>query len=213
MNTDNKLIFEAFLESVSEKAYIMISYSDRGMSQSKITTVLSRQLPKILTHGAIEILGDLDDVDVYEPDETSFKEAVKLAVKEKILFTFSGGDDIIYVFHDLKSVYDSLISGIGINEKTADLIMQRLIDDNAVDYFYYGKGNHFRKPAHAVFYKTSANPQDWYEVNSVNEVGQIIGTTLSDAFGSRDFEQPEDPNREGPDEYVDSFSNDDDDDE
>lgn len=208
MDTDNKLIFEAFLESVSEKAYIMISYSDRGMEQTKITTVLSHQLPEILIHGAIKILGDKDSlkyVQIYEPEKTNFEQALKLVLKENIVFSCNDGGDIVFVFHDLESVYNNLIDVGEINEKTAKQIMQRLIDDNAVDYFYYGKGNHFRKPAHAVFYKTSANPQDWYEVNSVNEVGEILGTTLSDAFGSRDFEQPENPNREDSDddEYYD----------
>ena len=39
MNKDNKLIFEAFLKSTTNKAYIFISYDDRAMSQAKITTV------------------------------------------------------------------------------------------------------------------------------------------------------------------------------
>jgi len=202
MNKDTKLIFEAFLKAIDNKAYISISYSDRDISQSKITTVLAQQLPKILLQGAIEIVGDkesLEYIEVYEPEEVSFKKALVLSPKKDIVFSCTDGEDIVTVVHNLESVYKELIGDGGVDDKTAKLIINRLIDDGAVDYLYYGDGNHYKEPIHAVFYKTSTDPQDWYKVNSLNEVGQIVGKTLSDIHGSRDFIQPEDPNREDPD--------------
>lgn len=209
MNRDTKLIFEAFLKAINNKAYISISYSDRGMNQTKITTVdNSRLLPNLLRHGVAKLLGisimiPEDSITMYKPEGVSFTSALKLSVKgQDIIFSCTDGEDIVTVVHNLESVYEELIGDSGVDDKTAKLIMERLIDDNVVDYFYYGEGNHFDEPAHAVFYKTSTDPKDWYKVNSLNEVGQIIGKTLSDIHGSRDFEEPKDPNREDPDTWY-----------
>lgn len=210
MNKDNKLIFEAFLEAVGGKAYIFISYDDRGMSQAKITTVQAQQVPQLLTYGLDKLLESsydedtnesnrFDYIEVYTPDEVTANEAIAVSSNTDIVLSYTGGDDIIAVDHNIQAIYDSLIDDVGMPKENAEVIMRRLIDDGAVDYFSYNEGNHFNEPEHVIFYKTSNNPQDWYKVNALSEVSQIIGQTLSDTFGSRDFEQPVDPNREEPD--------------
>jgi hypothetical protein len=212
MNKDNKLIFEAFLKSVTNKAYIFISYDDRAMSQAKITTVQAQQVPELLTFGLDKLLeGQYDEdtdesnrfeyVEVYEPDGTrTANEAIALSSTTDVVLSYTGGDDVIIVTHNLQSIYDSLIDDVGMPKENADSIMRRLIDDGAVDYFSYNEGNHFHEPEHVIFYRTSNDPKDWYRVNALSEVSQVIGKSLSNAFGSRDFEQPEDPNREDPDD-------------
>ncbi len=210
MNNDNKLIFEAFLEAVGGKAYICISYDDRGMSQAKITTVQAQQLPQLLTYGLDKLIEDgydedtnesnrFDYIEVYTPDGVTANEAIAVSSNTDITLSYTGGDDIIIVDHNIQSIYDSLVDDVGMSKENVEAIMRRLIDDGAVDYFSYNEGNHFQEPEHVIFYKTSNNPQDWYEVNALSEVNQIIGKSLSDTFGSRDFEQPVDPNREDPD--------------
>lgn len=207
MNNDNRLIFEAFLEAVEKKAYMMISYSDRCMSQIKITAVDARRVPVLLEFG-LDSLIDPEDrtdpsrfeyVEVYAPDNITIETAIKLSYKTDIHVSYTG-DDNIEVCHNIQSIFNNLVNNESVSKEHAEIIMRRLIDNGVVDFFYYGEGNHLQEQEQVIFYKTSANSKDWYKVNATGEVAQVIGRKLSDATGTRDFEQPYDPNREDPDD-------------
>jgi hypothetical protein len=186
--TFKQFFAESLQEGITDKAFILLAYSDRGMSQIKITSVPKVDMPTVLLTGLRVMNEDGDDdnreegFEVMEPEELSIQEVIAQsgAIDADLTLTY---DDFLAIRQDLNGIKAVLDDEAFEDEDRENVtkVLTKIIDDGVADYFEFQKGNHMEEEPDVIFFPT--DPNKWWDIKATDHVDTLIKQRIRQNFG------------------------------
>ena len=171
-------------EGITDKAFILLAWSDRGMSQIKITSVPKVDMPSVFLTGlrALNEDGDEEGFEVMEPEELSIQEVIEQSGKINADLTLTD-DDFLAIRQDLNGIKEALDRESFEDEDRQNVttVLTKIIDDGVADYFEFQHGNHMEEEPGVVFFPT--DPNKWWDIKATDHVDTLIKQRIRQNFG------------------------------
>ncbi len=171
-------------EGITDKAFILLAWSDRGMSQIKITSVPKVDMPSVFLTGlrALNEDGDEEGFEVMEPEELSIQEVIEQSGKINADLTLTD-DDFLAIRQDLNGIKEALDQEAFEDEDRENVttVLTKIIDDGVADYFEFQHGNHMEEEPEVIFFPT--DPNKWWDIKATDHVDTLIKQRIRQNFG------------------------------
>jgi len=171
-------------EGITDNAFILLAWSDRGMSQIKITSVPKIDMPTVFLTGlrALNEDGDEEGFEVMEPEELSIQEVIEQSGKIDADLTLTD-DDFLAIRQDLNGIKAALDQEAFEDEDRENVtkVLTKIIDDGVADYFEFQHGNHMEEEPDVIFFPT--DPNKWWDVKATDHVDTLIKQRIRQNFG------------------------------
>ena len=184
-------------EGITDKAFIMLAWSDRGMSQIKITSVPKVDMPAVFLTGlrALNEDGDEEGFEVMEPEDLSIQEVIEQSGEINADLTLTD-DDFLAIRQDLNGIKEALDQEAFEDEDRVNVttVITKIIDDGVADYFEFQHGNHMEEEPGVIFFPT--DPNKWWDIKATDHVDKLIKQRITQNFGHGSSDPLIDPGNE-----------------
>ncbi len=171
-------------EGITDKTFILLAWSDRGMSQIKITSVPKVDMPSVFLTGlrALNEDGDEEGFEVMEPEELSIQEVIEQSGKINADLTLTD-EDFLAIRQDLNGIKEALDQEAFEDEDRQNVttVLTKIIDDGVADYFEFQHGNHMEEEPGVIFFPT--DPNKWWDIKATDHVDTLIKQRIRQNFG------------------------------